>query len=42
MKPPSPSELTAELSIQDGMNFSLMVGGRAVAARTIEVTIDQA
>ena len=40
MNPPSPSELTAELSIEDGKITKLMVGGRAVESRTIEVEVD--
>jgi PhzF family phenazine biosynthesis protein len=40
MNPPSPSELTAELTLEDGRIRKLMVGGRAMVSKTIDVAID--
>ena len=40
MDPPSPSELIAELFIEDGAIRGLQVGGRARVAQTVQVEID--
>lgn len=40
MDPPSPSELIAELFIEDGAIRGLQVGGRARVAETVQVEID--
>lgn len=40
MDPPSPSELIAELTIKDGKIQGLIVGGRGVVSRTMEIEID--
>jgi len=40
MMPPSPSELTAELTLHEGNIGKLMVGGRAVVSRTMKIAID--
>ncbi|HEY1015807.1 MAG TPA: PhzF family phenazine biosynthesis protein [Herpetosiphonaceae bacterium] len=37
MAPPSPSELIAELRLEDGLIAGLMVGGRAVVSQTVEI-----
>ena len=40
MQPPSPSTLFARLDVADGAIRSLLVGGRALASRTIQVELD--
>lgn len=40
MKPPSPSELIAEISVRDGKIQDLIVGGRGMISRSMEVDID--
>ncbi len=40
MTPPSPSELTAELTVEDGQIRGVLVGGRAMVAKTIEVEVE--
>jgi PhzF family phenazine biosynthesis protein len=40
MAPASPSELIAELRLEDGRIAGLMVGGRAMVSKTIEITLD--